>query len=89
MNLKQALLIQEVRAVEAAPKSFSTLRAQIAAKALASRRKFWTCVQLVFRLATLRKSVRLFWFCKFALTCVDLRVRLAMAEITWIELTTR
>ena len=30
-------------------------------------------------LATLRKSVRKFWFCKLALTCVDLRVRLARA----------
>ena len=28
-------------------------------------------------LATLRKSVRKFWFCKLALTCVNLRVRLA------------
>ena len=28
-------------------------------------------------LATLRKSVRKFWFCKLALTCVALRVRLA------------
>ena len=32
---------------------------------------------LRIRLATLRKSVRKFWFCKLALTCVDLRVRLA------------
>ena len=30
---------------------------------------------LRIRLATLRKSVRKFWFCKLALTCVDLRVR--------------
>ena len=29
------------------------------------------------RLATHRKSVRKFWFCKLALTCVDLRIRLA------------
>ena len=29
------------------------------------------------RMATLCKSVRKFWFCKLALTCVDLRVRLA------------
>ena len=34
---------------------------------------------LRIRLATLRKSVRKFWFCKLALTCVDLRVRLARA----------
>ena len=32
---------------------------------------------LRIRLATFRKSVRKFWFCKLALTCVDLRVRLA------------
>ena len=32
---------------------------------------------LRIRLATLRKSVRKFWFCKLALTCVNLRVRLA------------
>ena len=32
---------------------------------------------LRIRLATLRKSVRKFCFCKPALTCVDLRVRLA------------
>ena len=31
------------------------------------------------RLATFRKSVRKFWFCKLTLTCVDLRVRLARA----------
>ena len=36
-------------------------------------------VDLRIRLATLRKSVRKFWFCKLALTCVDLRVRLARA----------
>ena len=35
---------------------------------------------LQIRLATLRKSVRKFWFCKHALTCVDLRVRLANAK---------
>ena len=34
---------------------------------------------LRIRLATLSKSVRKFWFCKLALTCVDLRVRLARA----------
>ena len=34
---------------------------------------------LRIRLATLRKSVRKFWFCKLALTCIDLRVRLARA----------
>ena len=34
---------------------------------------------LRIRLATLHKSVRKFWFCKLALTCVDLRVRLARA----------
>ena len=34
---------------------------------------------LRIRLATLRKSVRKFWFCKLALTCVDLRVCLARA----------
>ena len=34
---------------------------------------------LRIRLATLRKSVRMFWFYKLALTCVDLRVRLARA----------
>ena len=32
---------------------------------------------LRIRLATLRKSVRKFWFCKLVLTCVDLRIRLA------------
>ena len=32
---------------------------------------------LRIRLPTLRKSERKFWFCKLALTCVDLRVRLA------------
>ena len=56
----------------------------------ASPRKFTTCVRLAFRLAThlrglasrlatLRKPVRKFWFCKLVLTCVDLRVRLARA----------
>ena len=34
---------------------------------------------LRIRLATLRKSVHKFWFCKLALTCVDVRVRLARA----------
>ena len=34
---------------------------------------------LRIRLATLRKSVRKFWFCKLALTCVDLRFRLVRA----------
>ena len=34
---------------------------------------------LRIRLATHCKSVRKFWFCKLALTCVDLRVRLARA----------
>ena len=35
---------------------------------------------LRIRLATHRKSVRKFWFCKLAaLTCVDLRVPLARA----------
>ena len=32
---------------------------------------------LRIRLATLRKFIRKFWFCKIVLTCVDLRVRLA------------
>ena len=32
---------------------------------------------LRIRLATLHKSVSKFWFCKLALTCVDLWVRLA------------
>ena len=40
-----------------------------------------TCVDLPVdlrvRLATLRKSIRKFWFRKLALTCLDLRVRLA------------
>ena len=36
-------------------------------------------IYVFLRLATLRKSVRKFWFCKLALTCVDLRVRLARA----------
>ena len=35
--------------------------------------------ELASRLATLRKSVRKFWFCKLVLTCVDFRVRLARA----------
>ena len=30
-------------------------------------------------LATFRQSVRKFWFCKLAMTCIDLRVRLARA----------
>ena len=34
---------------------------------------------LRIHLAILHKSVRKFWFCKLALTCVDLRVRLARA----------
>ena len=34
---------------------------------------------LRIRLATLRKFVRKFWFCKLALPCVDLRLRLARA----------
>ena len=38
--------------------------------------KFTALCDLRIRLATLRKSVRKFWFCKLALTCVDLRVRL-------------
>ena len=29
---------------------------------------------LRIRLATFRKSIRKFWFCKLALTCVDVRV---------------
>ena len=32
---------------------------------------------LRIRLVTLRKSVRKFWLCKLALTCVDLRIRLS------------
>ena len=43
---------------------------------------FAACVNLRdsrIRLATLRKSVRKFWFCKLASTCVDVRVRLARA----------
>ena len=32
---------------------------------------------LQIRLATLRKFVHKFWFCKLTITCVDLRVRLA------------
>ena len=43
--------------------------------------KFTAFCDLRIRLATLRKSVRKFWFCKLALTCVDLRVRLASALI--------
>ena len=34
---------------------------------------------LRIRLATLRKGVCKFWFCKLALICVDLRVCLASA----------
>ena len=34
---------------------------------------------LRIRLTTLSKSVRKFWFCKLALTCVNVRVRLARA----------
>ena len=41
--------------------------------------KFTAFCDLRVRLATLRKSVRKFWFCKLALTCVDLRVRLVRA----------
>ena len=41
--------------------------------------KFTAFCDLRIRLATLRKSVRKFWFCKLALTCVDLQVRLARA----------
>ena len=41
--------------------------------------KFTVFCDLRIRLATLRKSVRKFWFCKLALTCVDLRVHLARA----------
>ena len=41
--------------------------------------KFTAFCDLRIRLATLRKSVRKFWFCKLALTCVDVRVRLARA----------
>ena len=41
--------------------------------------KFTAFCDLRIRLATLRKSVCKFWFCKLALTCVDLRVRLARA----------
>ena len=37
---------------------------------------------LRIRLATLSKSVRKFWFCKLALNCVDLRVRLARALLS-------
>ena len=46
-------------------------------------RPYATCVNLRvdlrIRLATLRKSIPKFWFCKLTLTCVDLRVRLARA----------
>ena len=35
--------------------------------------KFTAFCDLRIRLATLRKYVRKFWFCKLALTCVDLR----------------
>ena len=38
--------------------------------------KFTAFCDLRIRLATLRKSVRKFWFCKLAFTCADLRVRL-------------
>ena len=41
---------------------------------------------LRIRLATLRKSVRKFWFCKLALLCVDLRVRLARALGSFYQL---
>ena len=41
--------------------------------------KFTAFCDLRISLATLRKSVRKLWFCKLALTCVDLRVRLARA----------
>ena len=37
--------------------------------------------RLACRLATIRKSVRKFWFCRLGSTCVDLRVRLARALI--------
>ena len=38
--------------------------------------KFTAFCDLRFRLATLRKSVRKFWFCKLALTCA--------AQGTWV-----
>ena len=41
--------------------------------------KFTAFCDLRIRLATHRKSVHKFWFWKLALTCVDLRVRLARA----------
>ena len=41
--------------------------------------EFTAFCDLRIRLATLRKSVRKFWFCKLVLTCVDLRARLARA----------
>ena len=43
---------------------------------------------LRIRLATLRKYVRKFWFCKLTLTCVDLRVRLArtLGLVLWLRL---
>ena len=42
--------------------------------------KFTAFCDLRIRLATHHKSVRKFCFCKLALTCVDLRVRLARAK---------
>ena len=39
---------------------------------------------LRIRLATLRKSIRKFSFCKLALTCVNLRLRLASALDTFL-----
>ena len=47
--------------------------------------KFTALCDLRIRLATPRKSVRKFWFCKLALTSVDLRVRLARALDITVE----
>ena len=46
-------------------------------------------VDLRIRLATLRMSARKFWFCKLALTCVDLRVQLARALVTLLQIQCR
>ena len=43
-------------------------------------------VDLRIRLATLRMSACKFWFCKLALTCVDLRVQLARALVTLLQI---
>ena len=47
---------------------------------------FWDLrAELRIRLATLRKSAHKFWFCKLALTCVDVRIRLATQGLRYFS----